>query len=492
MSFDEVRAIAEHAPDFIMLLDRAGTIRFINKAVPPWTRADVVGRSWLDFAQPFERERIAAILEDVFATGHPVELEQVGYGVGGTACWYGSHLGPVRKDGEITGAVLIARDITAQREREARLRVADRLATVGTLAAGVAHGVNNPLSAVVANISIAQRALAALGDHPAAAQLGAALRDAGEAALRIGDVIGDLTVFVRAEDEHLRPVDVRAVLESTLRLTWNELRHRARLVRDLAEVPRVAGNEGRLGQVFLNLIVNAIQAIPDGRADRNVIHVATSLTEDGEVAVLVSDTGEGMTGDVLARLFQPFFTTRSAESAGLGLAISQRIVTALGGRIEVTSAPGAGSTFAVILPALHEERPAPPPPSRVERAPRRARILVIDDEEIVTRVCARVLEEHHEVVTVNAAGAAIDRIVAGERFDAILCDLMMPDLTGMDVHDAIAAAAPELLPRIVFMTGGAFTERARAFIDRVPNPILAKPFAIDDLVDLIARQLDDA
>jgi signal transduction histidine kinase len=472
-----------------MLLDRAGTIRFINKVLAPWTLGDVVGRSWLDFAQPYEHARISAILDEVLADGQPRELEQVGYGEGATPTWYASHLGPVIRDGRVTGAVLVARDMTAQREREARLRVADRLATVGTLAAGVAHGINNPLSAVVANLALVRRMLDGV-PADVRADLDAALRDAGDAALRIGDVVGDLTVFVRAEDPSVGPVDPRAILESTLRLAGNEIRHRARLVRDLDEVPAVQANEGRLGQVFMNLLINAVQAMPEGRADRNVLHVTTRVAADGRVEIAIADTGVGISDEVQARLFTPFFTTRApGESAGLGLAISQRIIASFGGVIEVESAPGAGSVFRVLLPAL-DAAPAPRPVApRVATTRRRARVLVIDDERIVTDVIAKILGEDHDVVTENSATAALDRIANGERYDAILCDVMMPEVSGIDFHAGVAMLAPELLPRIAFMTGGAFTPRARQFLDRVESPVLGKPFTFEELQSVIAAQL---
>jgi len=488
----ELRAVAEQSPDVMLLLDREGTIRFVNRVVPPWTHADVIGRSWLDFALPFEHERLEGALAAVLADGASRLLEQVGYAEDGHATWYGTHIGPMIVDRAIVGAVVVARDISAQRERDARLRVADRLATVATLAAGVAHGINNPLSAVIANVALARGLVETLPPHPALGELDAALRAAGDAALHVGDVVGDLSVFVRAEDATVRAVDVRAVLDSTLRLAGTQLRDRARLVRDLEEVPPVAGNEGRLGQVFLNLLVNAAQAIPPGHADHEEIRVSTRAV-GGHVEITFADSGVGIAADVLPRLFTPFFTARvDGEGGGLGLAISQRIIVAHGGTIDVDSAPGEGAVFRVRLPAIAPVVAAPAPPARPHPVPPRARILVIDDERMVTDVIARILGRTHDVVTEQSAAPAIDRIAAGERYDAILCDLMMPDLSGIDFHDAVTALAPELLPRIAFMTGGAFTGRARAFLDRVDNPVLAKPFSVEQLIEIIAARLDEA
>ena len=483
--------LTAQAPDIIMMVDRTGTLQFINRALPPWTTENVIGMSWLEFIPPFDRERLTAVFDEVLRSGGSTVVEQVGYGANGVETWYSTHFGPVTQGGEITGVILIARDISEQRQSDAQLRVVDRLATVGTLAAGVAHGINNPLSAVVANLAIARRAVEDLTPSPTTTDLDAALREAGDAALRIGDVVADLAVFLRVEDDHVHPVDVRSILESTLRLAANEIRHRARLVKELGEVPPVTGNEGRLGQVFMNLIVNAAQAIPEGHADRNVIHVVTRIAADGKVEVEITDTGIGMSPEVVARLFTPFFTARqSGESAGLGLAISQRIVTALDGEIRVVSAPGAGSTFTVRLPAqaasvATRATPRPTPP-----AMRRGRVLVIDDEPMITTVVRRVLKSHHDVVVEHAAKAALDRIAAGERFDAILCDLMMPELSGMDVHDELARIAPDQLERTTFMTGGAFTEHARQFVDRLGDRVIAKPFMPADLIAAVAAHVN--
>jgi signal transduction histidine kinase len=362
-----------------------------------------------------------------------------------------------------------------------QLMISDRMASVGVLAAGVAHEINNPLAAVLANLDLAARTTAELADLPQGErlqELKEELSDARESAERIRNIVRDLKLFSRSEDEKRGPVDVQRVIESSLRMAWNEVRHRAHIVKNYTMVPRVEANESRLGQVVLNLIVNAAQSIPEGRAEANEIRVGTLLGPGGRVVIEISDSGSGIPPDVLKRLFTPFFTTKPAGvGTGLGLSICQRIVTALGGEITVESTVGEGSTFRVALPAAPNAMAddpallqAVPPPSR------RGRILVVDDEPMIVNVVRRTLAKDHDVEVATTAREAMAKLDGQARYDIILCDLMMPDMTGMDLHEHVRKRWPEEAQRMIFLTGGAFTARARSFLDNVANLRLEKPF----------------
>jgi CheY-like chemotaxis protein len=269
-------------------------------------------------------------------------------------------------------------------------------------------------------------------------------------------------------------------------MVWNEIRHRARLVKDYGQTPTIDANESRLGQVFLNLLVNAAQAIPEGNAERNEIRIVTRA-KDGWVVIDISDTGAGIPPERLARIFEPFFTTKPVgEGTGLGLSICHGIVGSLGGEITVSSRIGEGTTFQVTLPVGRlEEREQADVQTRPIRASRRARILVVDDEAMMVKALTRTLRSHHDVTGVTAAREAARLIEAGERYDLILCDLMMPQITGMDLHTQLLRAAPEMAAKMIFLTGGAFTVRARTFLDNVPNQRLEKPFDPMGLLALI-------
>jgi CheY-like chemotaxis protein len=320
----------------------------------------------------------------------------------------------------------------------------------------------------------------------------AELSDALEAAERVGNIVRDLKIFSRPEEDKRGPVDVRRVIESCLRMASNELRHRAKLVKTLAEVPPVFANESRLGQVFLNLIVNAAQAIPEGQASAHEIRVVTKLDARGTVVVEVADTGSGMPPEVVRRLFTPFFTTKPVGvGTGLGLSICHRIVASLGGQITVDSAVGKGTSFLVRLPSTKDEAGTTVGKAQVSVPPssRRGRVLVVDDEPLAVSAAKRCLAGEHDVISTDSAREAIERIRAGERFDAIICDLMMPQVSGMDLYAELGAAAPELQQRIIFLTGGAFTPRARQFLDEVKSPRLEKPFDPDVLRTLINERV---
>jgi signal transduction histidine kinase/CheY-like chemotaxis protein len=395
----------------------------------------------------------------------------------------------------------VLRDVTERRQLQTRLALADRMVSVGTLAAGVAHELNNPLAYVNANLAfVAERlrrlqdGLAPGGATPAAAdlfsQLEDAMKDARDGAERMRVIIRDLKTFSRAEEDKVGPVDVRPVLESCINMAWNEIRHRARLARDLSTVAPVLGNEARLGQVFLNLIVNAAQAIPEGRAREHLITVRTRELPGGRLAVEVQDTGCGIPAENLPRIFDPFFTTKPpGVGTGLGLSICHSIVAAHGGEIEVESTVGAGSTFRVLLPGVRDVPAAiPPAPEPAVDRPR-GRILVVDDEPLVGNVIQRTLQPQHDVTVVQSARAALDRIDAGERYDVLLSDLLMPEMSGMDLYRELRRRDARLARRTIFLTGGAFTPAARDFLAEERVECVEKPFELETIRTVLARKL---
>ncbi|HYU16247.1 MAG TPA: ATP-binding protein, partial [Candidatus Acidoferrum sp.] len=232
-------------------------------------------------------------------------------------------------------------------------------------------------------------------------------------------------------------------------------------------------------QIFLNLIVNAAQAIPEGQAPANQIRVKTRTDATGRVVVTVADTGSGIPPELHDRIFDPFFTTKElGAGTGLGLSICHRLVTGLGGQIVMESEVGRGTVFEVTLPsARRAETAAKASPARLPAA-RRGRILCVDDDVLLTKALTRALNGEHEVTALTRAREALERVMAGERYDVILCDLMMPEMGGIDLHAELLGCAPEQAASIIFLTGGAFTARARDFLASVPNQRVEKPFDI--------------
>ena len=199
----------------------------------------------------------------------------------------------------------------------------------------------------------------------------------------------------------------------------------------------------------------------------------------------------GSRPEIIGRIFDAFFTTKAVGvGTGLGLAICQRIVTDMGGELTVESEVGKGTTFRVALPVARKKKSDVAPPAEpVAAAGRRGRILVVDDEELVVRGVKRILSKEHDVVATVAAKEALALCAGGEKFDLILCDLMMPDMTGMDLHRELSRVAPEQANRMIFVTGGAFTEKARRFLSETPKEHLEKPFASANLRAIVQRYL---
>ena len=382
----------------------------------------------------------------------------------------------------------IARDVSTRKELTARAMDMDRMIAVGTLAAGVGHEINTPLAYVIGNLDFALSQLAAEERTAHPSELLQALKDAREGAERVREIARDLRTVSSMQATDKVVFELAPVLASSIRMASNEIRHRARLVRDIGRVPAIIGSPSRLGQVFVNLLVNAAHAIPVGSAREHTITVRASC-ERGEVKVEVIDTGSGIEREQLARVFDPFFTTKPVgRGTGLGLFVCNRIVGEHGGRIEVQSMPGQGSTFSVILPAQAEIPDQPIASASPEPAPaRRIRVLVVDDEPRIARGLARALRREHDVSALTSAREALECLRHDDSFDAVLCDVMMPDMTGVDFHRELERRKPELARRVLFFTGGAFTPSTQAFVRRMGDRCLEKPFDVAEVRRKLAK-----
>jgi PAS domain S-box-containing protein len=391
-----------------------------------------------------------------------------------------------------------SRDVTERRRLEARLAQADRMASIGTLAAGVAHEINNPLAYVMGNLDLLERALAARVDARAdgtgsensprgdAKSMLSMLRDAREGCERMRNIVGDLRTFSRSETEERVQVDMRAAIDSAITMAQHEIQRRARLVREVQDVPAVLGDPTQLAQVILNLLVNAAQAIAEGHREEHTVCVGARESQ-GLVEVYVRDDGGGIPKEVIDRVFEPFFTTKPVGiGTGLGLSICRGIVQAHGGALEVESEVGRGTTFRLFLPWAHA--PYAVSSGRLPTAEAkvwRARIVVIDDEPQLGRMLRTVLAPH-DVAVATSGREGLEMLLSGAPPDLILCDVMMPDVSGVGVYDALRSERPELCDRFVFMTGGAFSEASLQFVAGPAARGLHKPFAAADVERLLA------
>ncbi len=484
--------LIENAPVNVFA-HREGVVTFVNPAFAAFLgheRDELLGRRVEEILPPSERAIFFAQSEGVLDRGDIAPRHEFAF---------------LRKDGSVAFAemsgvrcevdgvpmvVAIGHDVGSRRKLTAQMMEMDRMIAVGTLAAGVAHEINNPLAYVLANIDFAREELALATDPETKrifAEVLPALDDAQTGARRVRDIVRDLKTFSRQDRDEVETVALETVLESAVGMTWNEMRHRAQVVREIQPTPAVLGNDSRLGQVFLNLLVNAAHAIPEGRASENRI-VVRAFGEGAWAVVEIEDTGAGIPPENLSRIFDPFFTTKEiGQGTGLGLSISRGIVTALRGTIDVHSQPGK-TVFRVRLPALTGTISDVAAPRPGARAGRRGRILVVDDEPLVLTAIRRAIESVHDVEQALGGREALQKLAASP-FDLVLCDLMMPDVDGIDVHDALTRTQPEMAGRLVFLTGGAFTPRARDFLKRDGVPVLEKPFDPQELRALLRARL---
>lgn len=392
------------------------------------------------------------------------------------------------------------RRILGQAERRrllGRLEEAERFAALGRLAASVGHEINNPLAYLSMNLDLiaiqVNRYLTdVVGGSHELADVRVMLKECRVGADRIRDIVKDLQRLSRKPEQSRETFSLNTLLDESLAMATNHVRHRALVHKDYADLPMIVGDRAALGQVLLNLILNAAQSLPDGRAEANSITLRTRAAE-GAVIVEVRDTGPGIPAAVMPHIFDPFFTTRPiGDATGLGLTVSYRIVADHGGRIDVESAEGTGSVFRVYLPNIHPFVPLTTPIAKPEpvAANVRGRVLVIDDVPEIGRTIADALPEH-DVTVVSKASEAFILFASNQTFDIILCDLMMPQLGGRDVLARMEEDWPHLAPCLIFMTGGAFTPEARDFLKRAKQRLLSKPFSVDQLRTTILIHLED-
>lgn len=503
------RTLVERSPDLVLVHSR-GRILYVNQAALTrlgYTNEQILGSNPLTHVRKQDR-RVLLMSETESlseqAVRAPVEV------------------GLLKSTGEVVLVEIVdlvvhwggrgarayfARDISDRRQLESRLAEADRLAALGTLAAGVAHEVNNPLTFVLHHLEDLAARLPELardafdrGDSDAALEIEALATSAEESASgarRIAATVRDLMSYARGEGEQLGSADLGRSMEKAIQLAFNQIRHRAQLVDELGELPPVQGHEARLSQVFVNLLVNAAQAIDPGDAESNQITLKALVTHD-EVCVSISDTGHGVPSSIRDRIFDPFVTTKVVgEGTGLGLWVCHGIVQQQGGRITLESAPGRGATFSVHLRRTADNAPTTfsLPPEGIAAptgpSPRRPRVLVVDDEELIGQLLTVGLSAVADVLALTSGRAAQEHLRSGSQVDLILCDLMMPDVTGADLYAWIEEHRPELRTRIVFMTGGAFTDRDRRFLDARSDAHLSKPFRLDDVRKLVRTAVEE-
>jgi two-component system, NtrC family, sensor kinase len=389
------------------------------------------------------------------------------------------------------------------KETEAQLIRSSRLAAIGQLAAGVAHEVNNPAASALLNLEVLEQDIGALAHDadlaerngtPAtlfdsvrrvAKEAEEAVRDSSEAVRRIAAVVKSLRGFVQISESEIQRVNINEAVTAAVRLVQHQVRQRAVVRTQLRASREFTADRGKLIQVFINLLLNASQAIESGGGGVITVHTLDSV--DGVVA-RVEDDGPGVPKDAAPHIFEPFFTTKAADQGtGLGLSLCADIVHRHRGRLELRERSGRGATFEVYLP-LHTglELPArcdtTPPPAR-------ARILVVDDDATLVRAYRRWLGRKHEVIVAYDGEEALQVLEQDQEFDIILCDLMMPRFDGVALYEAVLATKPHLLSRMVFSSGGPTSPRYQEFAKNPNIVFFDKPIPHDRFEQWLASRM---
>jgi CheY-like chemotaxis protein len=299
----------------------------------------------------------------------------------------------------------------------------------------------------------------------------------------IRTIMSGVRLLIEAPDDRRGPIDVRDLIESSLAVMAHEVRQKARLEKNLEEAPIVFGNAGQLSQLVVNLITNALDAMPEADPNRHVLTIRT-MSSGGEAVIEVKDTGSGIAHDVGRRMFEPFFTTKPpGVGTGLGLSICHGIARSHGGSIEAHSEPELGSCFRVRLPAAHPVEV----PVDVHKAVK-PRLLIVEDDKRVAGALGRLLGIDYEPTLAGDGDSAMNLLEhVSPQPDIILCDFFLGATTGADLYERLRATHPELCDRMIFMTGAAFTAAARSFLGAVANPCLDKPFSLAEFTKALER-----
>ncbi len=389
--------------------------------------------------------------------------------------------------GEVEGVEGIGRNVQAEVDARRKLIQNDRLASIGQLAAGIAHEINNPAAFVALNLQHLTRTYPrirdGLADAATQARFEETLAETSVGVQRIVSTINELKLFARIpEGAFSTPVDINRLITSAIVLTKSEIRHRASLVTDLDDgLPLLPGDHARLGQVFVNLLFNAAQAIPKGDVAHHSVRIETRAVRD-RIRIRITDTGVGIPPEVLPRIFDPFFSTWTHGGTGLGLAISADVVREMGGSIEVESHPGHGSIFTVELPVRDVEDLNAEHPHLADGG----HVLIIDDEPVLAAAMARHLGTRFDVQLAHDGPEAL-RALEFTDFDLVLCDVRLPGVSGMELFETAILTRPGLAGCFVFVTGDPLDDALREFVARHRIRVLEKPFDASDLDRIVER-----
>lgn len=487
-SEQQFRALSEATFEGVLVHDN-GTILFANASAHEILRIDDVrGRDMFDYVAPESREMVRRRVQ----TGDTRPYEAVGLRADGSTFAAEARARTIQYRGR-TMRIVTVHDISERKRLEADLAARERLATIGRLAAGVAHEVNNPLTFAMLNLEGVARVLGSgAAIEPELPRLREMLGHVQTGLERVSRVVQDMRTFARVDAPASAAVELLPVFAYVTSVAGPEVQARAALDVDLPKGLYVRGDEARLGQVFVNLLVNAGQSIPEGNAADNRVEVRAKRLPDA-VEVTVRDTGSGIPDSVRTHLFEPFYSTKAAGAGvGLGLSICHAIVTSLGGTISADEAAGRGTCFSVRLPPADESDLGSGVIVPTARdASRRWRVLVVDDEPMLRQVVEEILSDDCDVVVEGSVDAALALLDRDSSFDAILCDIVMPQRSGIEFYEELAGRFPWMVERVGFITGGVLDSDIHEFLDSSGRPRVYKPFSLAQLLGTVQKLAGD-
>ncbi|HKE60442.1 MAG TPA: PAS domain S-box protein, partial [Pyrinomonadaceae bacterium] len=463
--------ILESARESIYAVDPTGRFKWCNTATLKGLghqRSSFIGRNLLEMVYEGDRELVQQKL-DAALHGQPQTYEMRYFAYDGRLRYARVDNSPLVVEGETTGVLGIARDITEQKEERERATQAEKLRALGQLASGVAHDFNNSLAAILGRAQLLRRQLKDDGLVRNLDIIQTAAEDAAATVRRI-------QTFARSSPvKEFELLDVRTLLDDAIEITRTRWENEARLRGLEYEVKletdsghSTHGSASELREVFVNLIVNAVDAMPKG----GTLSISCRRCDD-RLQLQFADTGLGMPEDIRQRIFEPFFTTKGAHGTGLGLSVSYSIIERHAGTLSVASEPGQGTVFTIDLPAVLPDALTVEAPSVVDDG-RMLRILVVDDEPTVRETLAEMLQAvNHRVVLAESGLDALQKLLVGD-FDLVFTDLAMPEMDGWETARAIRKQFRNV--KIVLVTGYGSTTRPPAGDEHLVDGIIGKPF----------------
>jgi PAS domain S-box-containing protein len=450
-----------------------------------YTEDELLNKNYQDIVFPEDRskvkEKATAMLK-----GRSTSPYEYRYITGnGETRWVSESVASIEYHGK-KATLGTSMDITELKELEQELLTSSKLASVGELAAGIAHEINNPLTGVMGFAQL----LVEKKDTPR--EISKDLESIYQESKRAVRIVQNLLRFARQYKPEKKYVDINELIESTLELQSYELKiNNIKVEKNFGTgIPLIIGDYNQLQQVILNIVVNAQQAITETKLRGRII--ITTFAENGHVKISIADSGPGITSETMSKIFDPFFTTKQVgKGSGLGLSVCHGFVTEHGGKLYAESIPGKGATFFIELPIMLKntgvvkEKEAAQTEKGKITSKHTGKILVVDDEPAICDILEKILsEEGHEVDTARSGRIAVNKLAA-KKYDICIIDLKMPGMGGSELFSIIQQTYPELSDKVLFITGDTVTVDTHDILQSTGRPYLTKPFDYNKFMELI-------